>query len=427
ACGADEGLEMAEEPPIYEVYEELVVEGGEDEPIIEVAPPQVGIFARPLAEYLKDLDFMYYIITNNFPLINVIERRAGIDIHQLFADARLALENVHEMPSDDDFWMFLSENITWPVGGLGHFSLPNPRGLLNIYGPMVQLGHIELLPHVEIFDNPSTRAFYNLTDDDFIFDHIETPEDAQVPATGNVEMLILTENIAYARIRTFYNGFMQYDSAVLLDFYREVADFEHLIIDIRSNAGGAVRHFLENVMSPNISEPLTARFYQLFSSHPHNMMFLESRLSATDWEIRPIDEELLERLVYLNHDDLELLDSYFVQEVTVMPSQPEPIFGGKIWLVVDRLVSSSAEAATQMTQETGFATIVGEPTGGDGIGFDSLIATLPNTGIAVWYSSLYGTDALGRNNQEFGTTPDILLNMEFGTITALLDIIRNWE
>jgi len=78
-------------------------------------------------------------------------------------------------------------------------------------------------------------------------------------------------------------------------------------------------------------------------------------------------------------------------------------------------------------KQSGFATIVGEPTGGGALGIDPFIAAMPNTGIVFAYSSMYGVDTLGRSNEEFGTVPDVLLPMEFGTITALLDIIRNWE
>ncbi len=83
-------------------------------------------------------------------------------------------------------------------------------------------------------------------------------------------------------------------------------------------------------------------------------------------------------------------------------------FAGKIWLLVDEYVYSSSEAFTVFCKDTGFATIVGSPTGGDGIGIDPVFLVLPNSGLIVRYSALFGLNPDGSSNEEFGTTPDLL-------------------
>ena len=60
-------------------------------------------------------------------------------------------------------------------------------------------------------------------------------------------------------------------------------------------------------------------------------------------------------------------------------------------------------------QETGFATLVGSPTGGDGIGaLDPVFLQLPNSGILVQFTMMFGLNGDGSSSEETGTTPDIL-------------------
>ncbi|MCL1997641.1 MAG: hypothetical protein FWG65_02630 [Turicibacter sp.] len=341
ACGADE----VEEPPIdEEIHVEQQTESQEEPPNPPASPPIIELAAptpedifgsgRTRAEYLEDLDFMYYIIANNFPFIGVIERRIGVDLHEVFAEARLALENVDEMPSDEDFWWFLIANIANPVGGMGHFGfVQDGVGVVTQYG---NFGYIldtyALLPWVETFDNPASRAFYNLTDEHFNFSSV-LEEDVQWQSPNNVETMILQDGaVAYMRIHSLRGEFMHYDSITIHNFFREVADYAHMIIDIRGNLGGNPNFFPQAVIAPNISEPIQVNYYRLFSTHSHNMAFLE------EWgweEILPIDYDLLERLVYLNVEDLDILDSYVIGEITIFPTEPQPIFSGKFWLLVD--------------------------------------------------------------------------------------------
>ncbi|MCL1998016.1 MAG: S41 family peptidase [Turicibacter sp.] len=439
ACGADEELGLEEEPPIYGVYEESAVEDGEEndenEPLVEVievafSPDDVFTSGRTRAEYLEDVDFLYYILTNNFPFMGVIERRNGFDMRQAFADLRLRLETIEDIMADRVFYAILENTLSIPAAGLGHFGIQsNVDWLVNVYGRMIPDGLDS--PWVSLLDNPTTREFYQLTDEIFDFSDLEIgeipgemPAEWDIVSPYNVQTDILTDGVAYVAISSFNSQFARHDTEVLLEFFREVADFEHLIIDIRGNGGGWSGYFPQLVMMPNISESMAANFYMLFSAHPHNMIFLNFR----EMESNPIDEEFLERLVYLNEDDAEMLDVYFRAEFLLEPLEEQAIFGGKIWLMVDRVVFSASELAAQMVQQTGFATIVGEPTGGDGLGIDPFIVTLPNTGIAFRFAASYGVDSLGRNNQEFATTPDILLPME-RALEALLEIISegDWE
>ena len=93
--------------------------------------------------------------------------------------------------------------------------------------------------------------------------------------------------------------------------------------------------------------------------------------------------------------------------------------------MVNENVFSSSEYAAMFSKATGFATLVGERTGGDGIGSDPLPIVLPNSGIIVRYSPIYGITSDGTNSQEFGTEPDIYTQKGKTYLQTCIDAIKN--
>ena len=70
--------------------------------------------------------------------------------------------------------------------------------------------------------------------------------------------------------------------------------------------------------------------------------------------------------------------------LSVEPAAERAPFHGRIWVLVGPAVYSASESFAVFGQETGFATLVGSPTGGDGIGaLDPVFLQLPNSGILV--------------------------------------------
>ncbi|MCG4564301.1 S41 family peptidase [Anaerosalibacter bizertensis] len=74
------------------------------------------------------------------------------------------------------------------------------------------------------------------------------------------------------------------------------------------------------------------------------------------------------------------------------------------------MVYSAAEGFASFAKASGFATLVGERTGGDGIGIDPLFFSLPNSGLVVAFSSLLCLNPDYTINEEVQTTPDIEVN-----------------
>ncbi|MFQ7853800.1 MAG: S41 family peptidase [Flavonifractor plautii] len=93
-------------------------------------------------------------------------------------------------------------------------------------------------------------------------------------------------------------------------------------------------------------------------------------------------------------------------------------------MLVDESVYSASESFVLFCQQTGFATLVGRTTGGDGIGaMDPVYLQLPNSGILIQYTVPFGLNPDGSSNEEMGTTPICLP----GGGTPLITALRAWE
>jgi C-terminal processing protease CtpA/Prc len=96
-------------------------------------------------------------------------------------------------------------------------------------------------------------------------------------------------------------------------------------------------------------------------------------------------------------------------------------FTGKIYVLVDRANYSSAEKFCVFCKATEWATLIGEETGGDGIGFDPIFISLPNSGLLVRFPAGMGLNPSGRANEEYHTMPDIKTG---SPLEKTLDIIE---
>ncbi|MDF2522134.1 MAG: Prc2 [Clostridia bacterium] len=104
---------------------------------------------------------------------------------------------------------------------------------------------------------------------------------------------------------------------------------------------------------------------------------------------------------------------YFVSLTeTVVPHNPVK-FKGKIYLLIDGGVYSAAESFASFAKSTGWATLVGTTTGGDGIIADPALMMLPNSGIVVRFSSSMGLNIDGTVNEEYHTTPDMYVEQDY--------------
>ena len=94
-------------------------------------------------------------------------------------------------------------------------------------------------------------------------------------------------------------------------------------------------------------------------------------------------------------------------------------FTGKIFLLVNKAVFSASEGLSMFCKKTGFATIVGSRTGGDGGGTDPALFTLPNSGLVIRFSKEMALNPDGSANEETHTMPDYVVDADHDPNAAL--------
>ena len=140
----------------------------------------------------------------------------------------------------------------------------------------------------------------------------------------------------------------------------------------------------------------------------------------------------LETLPAINPTDLQDNRYYISAHFSVNPSLETPLCSGQFFLLVDSQVASAADSFAQFCKATGFATVIGENTWGDGGGTNVYIAKLPKSKLILRYRAMHGLNADGSSNVEFGTTPDILCKRVSGfsglpALSACLEYIESLE
>ncbi len=226
-------------------------------------------------------------------------------------------------------------------------------------------------------------------------------------ARGQTLMEVLEENqTAYVKIPSFSSSLMAEDSKKLRAFYTEIKDYPYLIIDIRGNGGGSDYYWQKNILEPLLKQKITVNAYIIHREDPFVKKFFQARLGLGNYFLRRSKLEL-ENFPALPP---EVLTDEFADPVQfsyiVSPKQPVG-FRGQVFLLIDEGVYSAAETFALVAKASGFAYLVGTNTGGDGLGFDPIFFTLPNSKLVVRMTASMGLNPDGVANEEYQTQPDL--------------------
>jgi C-terminal processing protease CtpA/Prc len=229
-------------------------------------------------------------------------------------------------------------------------------------------------------------------------------------------------SVAVIRIQSFSYDYIERDSQILKQFFKKAHTYKNLVIDIQGNNGGATEYWMDYMIPYLINEPITFSMTYGFKKSDRLKAFkptyFEGNIEYRDINLPKMPEELK------NGDYM-----FRKSEQLINPNQSSKKYTGKIYLLVDNVVFSSAETLAYFCKMTKFATVVGEKTNGDGVGTDPLLLTLPKSGIVIRFTGEMGLNPDGSANDETKTIPDILLKEtdKKGSVLALLNIIREGE
>lgn len=228
------------------------------------------------------------------------------------------------------------------------------------------------------------------------------------------------EKTAYLRVPSFDYLQIDKDREKIYDFLKDIKDYPYLIIDIRGNSGGSDIYWKDNIVEPLISHNINLDFNFAFRKGGLLKPFIKY-ISEGQGDLKDIST------LGDNKNYPPELKTDFGNYVNLsMNLEPNRSIGfkGKIFLLTDDMVYSSAESFAAFAKNSGWATLIGTPTGGDGICYDPGLFELPNSGLVVRFPVGMGLNPDGTANEEYHTQPDIYIEESYNDFLNNMDKSR---
>lgn len=370
----------------------------------------------------QDYDFMWKIICENYPYIGVAERVTGLDFNQVKVKYRSKIASVE---NDKEFFSLVEECLA-QYDGCGHMAALSKDAYFNhmliSYQYKVNPTHEYLY---NVMNNKLSKHFYQYDQKDTAKRNQSSKESNAVTnnnawtKTSDVTYKKYENNkIAYMKIKSFNN--LENEKKGIQQFFHGLKGCNSLIIDIRGNTGGNAEYWWNYLVLPNIKEKVTY----------HETMLIRGKISKKFVSLvsvlQPISKLNIRRYSNLNMNDKKMMDNFTINSY-VYKKCKKPEFTGDIYLLVDNKVYSAAEGLAYFCKSTGWATIIGENTGGDGMLMNPMVCVLQNSGICFQFTAQLGLNSDGSSNEEVGTNPDILCKSSNALKVCLHEIEKNFE
>ena len=393
-----------------------------------------SVWEHPNRDYMLDFGYMLNTIEQNFPYLGIAQRELGVCFDEISENVFEILLN-EEIEDAEHFAQILQTNFFAPFRHIGHLSIQSrdtlhlilgnvKRGPINYNGEFMYMHGYELTYWGQKFEavarSVQAQRFYGFID-------VELGEyEAGMIIQNNLTTQILSSDVAYVRVNRFWHYNIEHDMNIMRNFYAQIREHGHLIIDLRGNGGGFTRYFTQLFMAPNIAYDVEITgINALVMDGARNRAWLDRQIkddyifAGTTTQRVPIENLNLPYLQNAYKFD------YAVTRPIRISSTGEMLFDGKIWVLVDASSASAVEYAAIYAMAADFATVVGEPTRGVTGGWFAGFFALPNTGIVVRYDFGYFVDNYGRAIDEFGVMPNYFNMPGKNALETALYLIQN--
>ncbi len=346
-------------------------------------------------EKLEDFEYLYGVLEQNYPFFKVNERLYGVD---WLGNKRKYKRLIRNTKNDAEFYIAMDRILKdLNDGHTNIFDGKNFRAFYKMYYPY----HSQIPFWDNVFLDPYVKNRYEFDGD---LDSIVLYEEPVLETK-----VLIEDELAYMKIKKMAGDYdiLAEDYIKIKEFLKGIEDYEKLIIDIRGNGGGNDTYWM-NIVRLLIDEPLNIEYYAFFKDG-HRYKYDPYKVQSVA-PVKKLDKKTLGKFPEEIATDFDFYKTYsFHLSPWGISYNPEDYidFKGKIYLLVDRKVFSSAENFASFAKDTGFATLVGETTKG-AKDFEWIpITYLPKSKFAIRYSRTLVINSDGTINMETKTTPHI--------------------
>lgn len=363
--------------------------------------------------YKADFDLLWEELTNSYPYLPYL-REQGVDVESIH-DSYAA-----ELSSMDNGGKFagMLQRMFSELNNFAHLGLVSPEMYQDYY--YIYVLNDDIMPaelssrYVEVLQDPGLSARYTTQD-------IGEADDTAGSNFGFPDVAVhyyLDCRALYLQIPSFAQEIVQRDSSLIEDVMLKYPEAEHIIFDITGNSGGSDYYWMENLVAPfGGSYSYSYRnFFRLSDIYEDYYPDLEA-LPVSELDDAPEWTELME------------LDHYYVTSM-VLPDDDKdsgvvPVSKNlKRWVLISPQVYSASEKFASFCKATGWATLVGTTTSGDGLGTTPVLILLPESGLLVRFSYFVGENPDGSINAVRGTRPDEVCIKGALPLNRCLELIR---
>ncbi|PWM35776.1 MAG: hypothetical protein DBX66_07980 [Clostridiales bacterium] len=375
----------------------------------------------------EDFDALFKTLEENYPYLQSLEQRLGMTRQELYQKLR---PQIAATGSDGDFYTGLHDLLSGTFKGLGGLRLEDdPYRFPELAGEyQARAGESRLISQLSaLYNSAQAQESYQKLGEPYglidtyrsvysqmqytktSWDYRPAPARPQNPAlpqnlrsNGNVQAGLYEDGrIAYIRIPDLSEERIGPDRDFLLDFYRQAAGAQSVILDLCGSTGDSREYVDGLLLAPNIREPLTLRYWQLSRAGEQNSKFFD--FSDPAW--RPVSE--LPRLFWPGGGIGGFTHARMLER-RVEPAGPGP--GGRLYLLTDGRGERAARYAATMMKNGSLATLIGTRPASGGLEEEPAALALPQSGWIVRYSADYTLLPNGSCSNLSGARPDVAVD-----------------
>lgn len=362
-------------------------------------------FNNEQEQYLEDFNFAMDTLEQYYPFFEVNKIKNNLDFLRNKENYR---SRIKEVKSDKEFGKVLNDIVKELDNYHTHLILDDEMAMSMFYTYGFFSNSFDWRSEIlERYQLPKVQKRYNITKErvEEFLDFVENQSKNIQNSKDNVRVRdIVKDKIAYIGIKEMTSeNIRANEEKIIKDYLQKVKDYEVMIIDIRGNGGGDSTYW-HDFLLPNIIDRTYSQKTYNFIKDGELLMDYRRYSRFKSFDIETLESFNFPKITENIAKDFDYMSSYTRK---INPRADSINYEGKVYLLVDNGVYSSSEMFASFVKESGFATLVGTTTLGDGIGNDPMQVVLDNTGYIMRFSKSLGVTEKGSINELEKTTPHI--------------------